>query len=82
MYNTHHPSRRGKGGRKENMKEYWLSDNKDIAEKYVLHMLVGVLEYRKEIGKPMTNEEILQYIEDSIQEEEDRMNKSFPNKAR
>lgn len=62
--------------------DFWLSDNKDYAKQNVLCMVMGYLEYSKKHNNPVTAEEILQYIENSIQEEEDRLNKSFPNKAR
>lgn len=61
---------------------FWLSDNKDYAKQNVLCMVMGYLEYSKEHNIPVTAEKILHYIEDSIQEEEARLNESFPNKAR
>lgn len=63
------------------IREHWLMNNNELAVYYTLHMLVGMLEYKQEEGLPVTTKEILEYIENHIQIEEARLNKSYPNKA-
>lgn len=64
------------------MNEFWLMNNRNVAENNTLHMLIGMLGFRKDEGLPVTAEEILQYIEEKVDEEERRLNESFPSKAR
>lgn len=63
------------------MKNYWLCDNNDIAKQYATIMLQGLLEYHLEEGIPVTAEKLLERIELFVQEEEARLNASFPDKA-
>ena len=64
------------------MREYWLADNRDFAEQNTLRMLVGMLRTMKEWNEQPTCEELLKYIEEKVQEEEERLNKAFPDKTR
>lgn len=64
------------------MKEYWLIDNKELAEKDTLHMLMGMLEYKRDEDIQVTADEILQYIEEHIQTNEAKLNARFPKYAR
>lgn len=64
------------------MRDYWLSDNREYAEQNVLHMVIGYVGYCKDNDVPVTAEEILRFIEDSLQKEEARLDVRFPQKAR
>ena len=61
---------------------YWLADNHDQAEQNALHFLIGYLSARDEAGLTVTAKGVLDYIERAVAGEEQRLNKSFPNKAR
>lgn len=63
------------------MKNYWLSDNREMAEQSTLHMLIGRLEGMKEYGKEPTCNELLSWIEETINKQEARLNERFPDKA-
>lgn len=64
------------------MKEYWLVDNKEVAERDTLLMLRGKLEAMRDLNVQPNATELLKWIEETVQEEEERLNKSFPKKAR
>lgn len=68
---------------------YWLMQNREYATYEVLHQVIGVLNARKN-GDPDLNikgqktidiDYLLQYIEENITEETERLNKAFPDKA-
>ncbi|MBR5193026.1 MAG: hypothetical protein IKW37_01210 [Bacteroidaceae bacterium] len=64
------------------MKNYWLGDNEDLAQKDTLLMLVGRLEVMKEACMKVTAAELLEYIETKVQELETEYNERYPDKAR
>lgn len=64
------------------MKNFWLADNEDMAQKDTLIRLTGMLGVKKESGIPVTAEEILEYIENTVQELEAKYNEKYPGKAR
>lgn len=64
------------------MKEYWQADNRDFAEMYTLNLLRGTLDEMQKRKMQPTCKELLKLIEETVQKEEERLNKSFPNKAR
>lgn len=48
------------------MKEYWLSDNKEMAANSTLYQLIGKLQAMQEWGKEPTCEELLKWIEANL----------------
>lgn len=60
---------------------YWLSSNKEQAEINTLNQLIGKLSAMKEHGQQPTCEEILEFIEKTVNEETEHLNKSYPDKA-
>lgn len=63
------------------MKEFWLATNREEAQQTTLNMLIGKLRVMQEFNKQPTCEELLKYIEETVQEETERLNKRFPNHA-
>lgn len=61
---------------------YWLADNRDQAEKNTLHRLIGYLQVMEEETLPVNAHDILAYIGRVAEEEEQRLNECFPDKAR
>ena len=66
----------------ENMREYWLADNYDVAQQTVLSMVTVYLKSSVEHDSQVTAAEILRYIEENMQETEARLDAKFPQKAR
>lgn len=61
---------------------YWLFDNREVAEQYVFHYLKGMLSARQKISDNINIQELLNYIQETANEEEKRLNKTYPEKAR
>ena len=80
MYKLHSPSRRAKGGRKENM--YWMISNHGQAQISTLNQMIGKLESMIEYEATATPKELLEYIQKTVAEEEKRLDEKFPECAR
>ena len=61
---------------------YWLADNREQAEKATLHQLIGRLMAMDKADIPVTANSLLEYIERTTADEEQRLNEAFPDKAR
>ena len=59
----------------------WLNSNKEEAEGQALHRVIGYLQGRRTGAEQINIDELLQYIEKSVNEIHDFLNETFPDYA-
>lgn len=62
------------------MMNFWMCSNQERAEQSTLNSVIGYLKAKQELGKDITPEEVLQFIENNVKEETERLNEKFPDK--
>lgn len=61
--------------------KYWLTSNKEEAEWQALNRVIGYLQGRREGEEQINIDELLKYIEKSVNEIHDFLNETFPEYA-
>lgn len=62
------------------MLDYWKCDNNNVAEQKTLNSVIGFLKAKQELGKDVTPEEILKFIDERLKEETDQLNEQYPDR--
>lgn len=60
------------------MMDFWKCSNMERAEQNTLNSVIGYLKAKHELEKDITPEEVLQFIENKVKEETERLNEKYP----